>query len=118
MCPTLVIYFFICFDPKVLQRFYIYIFSILKRLCLFCSDIVPFPYTFIFMSLTTCYSLFNIVSAFKLSDNVSRNFNWSGSLYIIPVVVGFMIARRSLIKMFSILFERHLCLLKQMLFLT
>ena len=56
-------------------------------------------------SASITHSSFKIFSAFKLSDNVSRNLNWSSGLYIIPTIVGFVFAIRSSIKIFSILFE-------------
>ena len=113
-------YFIICFDAKVLQRFCICsIFFNTGDIFLFpFPNIVPFPYTSKFISLSICYPSFNLFTVFKLSGNISRNFNWYSGLNIIPVIADFVFSRRSLIKMFSIWFEIQFCLLYKMLFLT
>ena len=86
----------ICLDPKVLQNSK-YFFTSDKILLvpftmflLFCLINVPFSWKLIFKSPSICHSSFKIFSVFKLSDNVSRNLNWSGGLYIIPKVIGFV----------------------------
>ena len=103
---TLVGDFLICLNPKLLQN-YKYFFASSEILLvpftmfLLVSLInVPFSHKLIFKSPSICHSLFKIFSVFRLSENVSRNLNWSGSLYINPTVFGFVFRIRSSIKYF------------------
>ena len=79
---------------------------------------VPFLHKLILKSPSLCHSSFKIFSVFKISNNVSRNRNWSGGFYIIPTVIGFVFGIRSSIKIFFILFEMQSLVLKQILLLT
>ena len=92
--------YFFASDEILLVYFTMFLFSSLKK--------VPFSNKFKFRSACICRSSFNIFSLFELSHNVSRNLNWSGKLYIIQTVIGFVFGIRSLIKTFPILFEIHL----------
>lgn len=54
--------------------------------------IVPFSYMFIFICSSICHFLLNISTLLQLFDNVFRNFNWTGGLYLI---CGSIITRRA-----------------------
>ena len=113
-----------CLNPKVLQNSKHFFASgdILlvpfTMFLLFSLINVSFSHKLIFKPPSICHSLFRIFSLFKLSDNVSRNLNWSGGLYIIPTLIGFIFAIRSSIKIFYISFEMQFLAFKQILLLT
>ena len=94
LCVTLVDDCIICLNFKVLQNSK-YFFAtdeillvLFTMVLLFSLSNVPFSHKLIFKSPGMCHSSFKIFSVFKPSDNVSRNLNWSSSLYIIPTVIG------------------------------
>ena len=121
---TLVGDFITCLNAKVLQnsKYFFASSQILlvpfTMFLLFSLINVPFSNKLIFKSPSICHSLFKIFSVFKLSDYVSRDLNWSGGLYIIPIVIWFFFGTRSSIKIFSISFEMQFLVLKQILLLT
>ena len=113
----------VCLNSKVLQnsKYFFASGEILlvpfTMFLLFSLINVPFLHKLIFKSPSLCHSLCKIFSVFKLSENVSRNLNWSSDLYI-PTVISFVFGIRSSIKIFSISFEMQFLALKQILLLT
>ena len=124
LCVTLIGNCIICLNPKVLHnsKYFFTSDEILlvpfTMFLLFSLSNVPFSHKLIFKSPSLCCSSFKIFSVFKLSDNVSRNLNWSGGMYIIPIVIAFVFGIRTSIKIFYNSFEMKFLTLKQILSLT